>query len=79
MNKMSTLELASKYPEAFAALPIPYQNDDCLEFYLDEDGFTCCKPAPGQEQILGNWECCFDPVVNMWVGQGTDYLPDASH
>lgn len=63
-----TLTLAKNYPDAFNALPEPYQNDDCLEFFIDS-GVLYSRPKKGQESILGNWVAEFYsyPDEKEWV------------
>lgn len=64
---MNTLQLASKHPEAFKALPEAYQNDDVLEFSVDVDtGLLWCWPKEEQEFALGRWDACFDPETKTW-------------
>lgn len=60
---MNTRELSIKHPEAFAALPSAYQNDDCLEFW-HEDGVLLAKAKPGQEKVVGFWTTAF--IHNKW-------------
>jgi len=57
----STIEFSAAYPEAFADLPEPYQNDSCLEF-SDKGDSLICYPAKGQEEALGRW-------VASWSGK----------
>lgn len=62
---MNTRELSAQYPDAFSALPEPYQADDCLYFWFD-GGDLYCRPAEGQENVLGNWEAVFWDVEKLW-------------
>jgi hypothetical protein len=62
---MNTLQLAHKNPKAFAALPEPYQADSCLTFY-NRNGTLYCKPAHGQERILGKWRCQYVAKYDNW-------------
>lgn len=59
--------LRKEHPEAFAALPGPYQNDSCLLFCYDLHGDLFAVPAPGQEEALGTCEWMFCPEENKWV------------
>ena len=34
MQELTQGEVAKFFPKAFAALPEPYQNDSCLDFYV---------------------------------------------
>lgn len=63
---MTTLELAHKHPQAFKALPEPYQNDSCLEFGIDEFGRLWAKPKFGQGHALGFWVSYYNPAVQSW-------------
>lgn len=56
---MNTQELSDKFPKEYAALPEPYQNDDCLEFIID-NGVIYCRPDRSQVSVLGNWVSVFD-------------------
>ncbi len=49
----STLEFAKKYPEAFAALPECYQNDDVLEYYK-ADGFLYAQAKESERFAVGD-------------------------
>jgi hypothetical protein len=62
---MDTLQLARKDAKAFAALPDPYQADSCLTFYRRK-GRLYCKPAQGQEKILGRWRSVFNRRMSNW-------------
>lgn len=64
---VSQTEIETKFPEAFSALPEPYQADSCLEFYLDWNGNLCCSPKAEETPILGSWESLFDPVKQEWI------------
>ena len=56
---MNTRELQSKFPQAFKALPSCYQNDSCLEFSIDSEGYVHAFPLQDQIAILGDWESMF--------------------
>lgn len=62
---MNERELAKQYPEAFAALPEPYQNDSCLVFWLDNDEIWAA-PLEEQADILGCWMAVFSPINREW-------------
>lgn len=51
--------LQENHPEAFNALPEPYQADSCLEFGTDEYGLWCA-PIESERAVLGDWECVFE-------------------
>ena len=55
---MTTLELCTKHPKAYEALPEAYQGADCLYFF-EEDGMLLCEPAEGQEVVLGQWTAIY--------------------
>ncbi len=63
----STIEFSRAYPEAFVALPEPYQNDSCLEF-SDAGEDLICYPLPGQENALGRWVANYNinRLENQW-------------
>lgn len=63
---MNTLELAKSHPEAFAALPDPYQADDCLVFEL-EDGKLLAYPKQDQIFALGHWVAYYNTSAQEWV------------
>lgn len=67
MIPVTQSELEVKFPQAFAALPEPYQADSCLEFYIDCNSNICCAPKADQVNILGNWECMFDAIQREWI------------
>ncbi len=56
--------LESEYPEAYKALPEPYQADSCLEFCIDGLELLAYA-AQGQEQAIGEtvWHFDFDQLV----------------
>lgn len=56
---MNTLELSRKHPEAFKALPEAYQNDDVLEFWIEEEELYA-RPLDNQVDVLGDWNSRFD-------------------
>ena len=64
-NTIEDSTVALMYPEAFEALPEPYQNDSCLEFFLDSD-YLHCQPKHDQLAILGQWSCYYDPELQSW-------------
>ncbi len=61
----STIQFGKKYPEAFNALPEPYQADDCLEYQIIS-GLILCYPKSDQEIALGNWVAFFRPKNRTW-------------
>ena len=67
MPYMTTLQFAAKYPEAYNALPSPYQNDNCLVF-SGPDVFDrlFCNPRKNQVNVLGCWVAVFEPGSNEW-------------
>ncbi len=67
-NRMiSTIELQSHCPEAFAALPECYQNDSCLEFMWD-DGILFGYPATENDKsAIGDIEAMF--INGTWEVQ----------
>jgi hypothetical protein len=67
---MNTLQLQTKHSEAFQALPEPYRNDNCLEFFVWEKTLYA-KPAKGQVEVLGNWVCYFDKDLGDWIDAKT--------
>lgn len=64
---MNTLDLSRKNRKAYDALPEPYRNDDCLEFFY-KDGELYAQPADGQSH-LGEWSAKFDAKQNKWLNQ----------
>ncbi len=62
----STIEFAKEYPQAFNALPEPYQADDCLEYQINGKHIYC-YPKLDQEPILGDWLCIYDSFENRWL------------
>ncbi len=66
MKTYTTLQFSKAFPEPFAALPEPYQNDSCLDFAVDDQGVVSCYPAKGQEEILGRWTAYYYPHLNNW-------------
>lgn len=65
MKDLTQSEVQSGWSKAFSGLPEPYQNDSCLEFWVD-DGTLYCRPAKGQEVALGDWECYWDLAIDAW-------------
>lgn len=63
---MNTLQLAKANPEAFSALPEPYQADDCLLFFTKEDKLHCV-PNMENQWALGCWEAVYDADLHEWV------------
>ncbi len=61
----STLQFAKEYPEAFNALPEPYQADDCLQ-YLIGDKTIACQPKPDQELALGRFVYRYSAGKKIW-------------
>ena len=57
--------LSKGFPEAFKALPEPYQNDDCLLFTFKEQKLTA-MPREDQTFALGEWEAIYDPSLKSW-------------
>lgn len=57
MEKLTYKEVQEKYPEAWARLPEPYQNDSCLEFYIVE-GDLFCAPEDGESAFLAIGSGC---------------------
>jgi hypothetical protein len=62
-----TAQLRHTHPTAFAALPEPYQEDDCLVFYMDANNNLCSEPDEDQTAILGHWTMVFDELAGEWV------------
>jgi hypothetical protein len=60
------LQFAQREPVAYKALPIPYQNDDCLRFTI-ESGIITAEPKPGQAEALGYWKCVFSDTERRWI------------
>ena len=63
---MNTQELAKNEPEAFAALPEAYQNDDVLFFYYDGNNNLIAEPQVRQRFALGVWDSVFDRQTKTW-------------
>lgn len=77
----STLEFAKDYPEAFAALPEAYQNDDVLKYIINSTGTTIIvQPLTEQESVLGVWIAVYDVAAKVWydVNSGNE-LEKNSH
>ena len=66
-NMFRTEQLRYTRPQAFAALPEPYQEDDCLMFYIDINGNLNAVPDEDNVAILGDWEMMFDSTSEAWV------------
>lgn len=66
-DNMDTLSLAYEHPEAFKALPEPYQNDNCLFFWVGKDNIIYCVPKKGQEFALGYWVYMYDAEGKEWI------------
>ena len=62
----STKQFAAREPVAFRALPVAYQNDDCLRFSI-QSGIITAEPKPGQEFALGYWKCVFSDSELRWI------------
>lgn len=80
----STLEFAQECPAGFAALPEPYQADDCLEFWkvvearyhhgfqLYNKDIWFARPMSNQVSALGNFTARWDPTLQSdWYS----YIP----
>jgi len=67
MSNMFRVEtLRHTHPDAFAALPEPYQEDDCVVFYQDVNGNLCCEPDEDQTAVLGQWTSVYDHISGDW-------------
>ncbi len=69
-----TLELTypqviNGWTDAWDSLPIPYQNDNSLEFYVGE-GILFSRPTPNAG--LGSWEAYWDLHSLLWVDGATN-------
>ena len=53
-------ELQLRFPEAYNALPESYQNDSCLEFFLDANNYLCAEYDLGGEFL-------FDLASKKWL------------
>lgn len=62
---LTMAQVQNGFSTAFEALPEPYKNDSCLEFYV-EDGTLFAKPVKGQEYALGNEVWFFDLHDEQW-------------
>jgi hypothetical protein len=67
MKAINQAQLMVEFPQAFAALPEPYQSDSCLDFYQDCNYNLCCSPAEGQSFALGEWEAVFNSDKGEWI------------
>lgn len=67
MKQILQSQLQVEYPQAYLALPIPYQNDSCLEFYQDCNKNLCAGPKEDQVSALGEWEAYFDIEKGEWI------------
>jgi hypothetical protein len=67
MKHITQNQLVEQYSQAYLALPIPYQNDSCLDFYQDCNRNLCCGPKEDQVSALGEWEAVFDIEKGEWV------------
>ena len=54
-------DVSTRYPGAFSALPVVYQADSCLEFYVDS-GRLYARPSKAERQALGDWLAYYDLV-----------------
>lgn len=70
MAPRSTLELAKTHPDAWEALPNPYREDECLE-YFEHWGILFCRPKASEVQALGHWEAFFEPRSKQWRSTST--------
>jgi len=57
--------LEEKFPSAFSALPEPYQNDNCLNYYSKTGVLYCC-PQKSEQAALGVWICFFNEATCSW-------------
>lgn len=64
-STMNTIELSEKVPQAYSALPEPYQNDDVMIFYYN-NGDLFGKPKDSEIEILGDWTVIYDPKTKSW-------------
>lgn len=58
--------LIKNYKNAFNALPEPYQNDSCLEFWLQYDRLYT-QPKDAEKLVLGSWAARWDEVTQSWI------------
>ncbi len=67
MHFIHTVEqLKKECPEAYNALPEPYQNDNCLDFRIYDNGTVIAMAKEGQEHALGTGSWQFDPDEGLW-------------
>ena len=62
--------LQENYPQAYAGLLECYQNDSCLEFFLNELGHLMARGIPGDH--LENYQWAWLP------GKPGDLFPDGT-
>jgi hypothetical protein len=65
MKIQSTLEFCQQYPEASSYLPLPYQNDDVLEFWVTDSEIRC-QPKENERAVLGTWTSLYNPITHKW-------------
>jgi hypothetical protein len=59
--------LSREHPQAFNSLPEPYQADNCLVFWLDDQDFYLkCQPKEDQQFALGTWIAYYDHHDKKW-------------
>ena len=68
-------ELEEQFPDAFSALPEPYQADSCLEFFLSSagGGTVFAKPKPEEIPVLGDWIAFYNQTIDVW--ENCNYIP----
>lgn len=64
-QELTQEEVEKMFPEAYSALPEPYQNDSCLDFMFDE-GMLFAYPKHDQHDALGHWEAVYVPKSKTW-------------
>lgn len=67
---MDIAELQRRFPFAYRALPEPYQNDSCLEFYEDINGNLIARAKEDQSAVLGEGEWMWLPLSMTWASIG---------
>ena len=55
----------SRFASAYEVLPEAYRNDDCLEFWV-EDNTLCCRPMVSEIAALGSWVCFYNEDSDDW-------------
>lgn len=67
--------LCKNHIVAYQALPTPYQNDNCLEFWWDKKEHRLkCQPKKDQEFALGTWIAYYDPKQDTWLDVKTNLM-----